>query len=212
MATSNPRVSRPAAIAGPVGPVPPISKADFVIARRPRSFVPWLPIPRRGLLRTCAILPIIIKILLTHLLVAMRSQPVNAVDPPTSSAQAEGSGAADLCDLLADLPFSDGDVAVVSESGRLSLRELRARVASLAATLREAQVRPGHPVGSLVAPGPSSVVAMFATWAVGAVYVPINRRFTAAEVWSFLAETPVALIIGAPDDLETHSVEIGVAA
>jgi acyl-CoA synthetase (AMP-forming)/AMP-acid ligase II len=53
---------------------------------------------------------------------------------------------------------------------------------------------------------------MFATWAVGAVYVPINRRFTAAEVWSFLAETPVALIIGAPDDLETHSVEIGVAA
>lgn len=137
---------------------------------------------------------------------------MNSADPPTSSAQAVGGGAADLGDLLADLPFSDSDDAVVSESGRLGLGELRARVAALAATLREAQVRPGHPVGTLVAPGPSSIVAMFATWAVGAVYVPINHRFTPAEVSSFLAETPVALVIGAPDDLETHGVEIGTAA
>jgi long-chain acyl-CoA synthetase len=137
---------------------------------------------------------------------------VNAVDPPTSSAQAGGAGVADLGGLLADLPFSDTDAAVVSESGRLSLGELRARVAALTETLREAGVRPGHPVGTLVAPGPSSIVAMFATWAAGAVYVPINCRFTRAEVSSFLAETPVALLIGAPDDLETHSVEIGAAA
>jgi acyl-coenzyme A synthetase/AMP-(fatty) acid ligase len=136
---------------------------------------------------------------------------VNAVDPPTSYAPAGGAGA-DLSDLLADLPFSDSDHAVVSESGRLRLGELRARVASLAATLREAQVRPGHPVGNLVAPGPSSIVAMFAVWAVGAVYIPINRRFTAGEVSSFLAETPVALIIGAPEDLEAHRVQIGAVA
>ena len=83
---------------------------------------------------------------------------MNAVDQPTSSAPAGGAGA-DLSDLLADLPFSDSDHAVVSESGRLRLGELRARVASLAATLREAHVRPGHPVGNLVAPGPSSIVA-----------------------------------------------------
>ena len=137
---------------------------------------------------------------------------MNAVDPPTSSAQAGGSGAADLGDLLADLPFSDTDAAVVSASGRLALGELRARVAALAATLREARVCPGHPVGTLVAPGPSSIVAMFATWAVGAVYVPINHRFTSAEVSSFLAETPVALVVGAPDDLEAHSVHVGIAA
>ena len=137
---------------------------------------------------------------------------MNAVDPPTSSAQAGGSGTADLGDLLADLPFSDTDAAVVSASGRLALGELRARVAALAATLREARVCPGHPVGTLVAPGPSSIVAMFATWAVGAVYVPINHRFTSAEVSSFLAETPVALVVGAPDDLEAHSVDVGIAA
>lgn len=134
---------------------------------------------------------------------------MHAVDPPTSSAQA---GAAGLSALLADLPFSDGDAVVASDSGCPGLGELRARVASLAATLREAHVRPGHPVGNLVAPGPSSIVAMFAVWAVGAVYIPINRRFTAAEVSSFLAETPVALIIGAPGDVDAHRLEIGTVA
>jgi long-chain acyl-CoA synthetase len=120
--------------------------------------------------------------------------------------------AAGLGALLADLPLSDADAVVESESGRLALGELRARVDALAATLREARVQPGHPVGTLVAPGPSSIVAMFATWAVGAVYIPINNRFTAAEVSSFLAETPVALVLGAPDDLAAHSVDVGTAA
>jgi long-chain acyl-CoA synthetase len=137
---------------------------------------------------------------------------VNEVDPPSSSAQLGRVGSAGLRDLLAGLPLSDDDDVVVSESGHLRLGELRARVTALAATLRKAQVEPGHPVGNLVAPGPSSIVAMFATWAVGAVYIPINRRFTSGEVSSFLAETPVALIIGAPGDLETHSVEIGTVA
>ena len=119
--------------------------------------------------------------------------------------------AADLGALLADLPLSGTDAVVESESGRLALGELRARVNALAATLREARVRPGHPVGTLVTPGPSSIVAMFATWAVGAIYIPINNRFTAAEVSSFLAETPVALVLGAPDDLAAHSMDVGTA-
>jgi acyl-CoA synthetase (AMP-forming)/AMP-acid ligase II len=125
--------------------------------------------------------------------------------------QAERPPSAGLGVLLADLPLSGTDIVVESESGRLALSELRARVDALAATLREAQVQPGHPVGTLVAPGPSSIVAMFATWAVGAVYVPINNRLTAAEVSSFLAETPVALVVGAPADLAAHSVDVGTA-
>jgi acyl-CoA synthetase (AMP-forming)/AMP-acid ligase II len=138
--------------------------------------------------------------------------PVNAADPPVSSAPTGRAGAVSLGSLIADLPLSAGDTVVASDLGRLSLGELRARVTALAETLREAQVRPGHPVGSLVARGPSSIVAMFATWAVGAVYIPINRRFTTREISSFLAETPVALLIGAPADLDAHGVSIGIVA
>jgi len=135
---------------------------------------------------------------------------VNAVDPPTPPARSAEGEPANLYTLLDGLPFADTTDVVVSESGRLSLGELRGRAHALAETLREAGVAPGHPVGNLVAPGPSSIVVMFAVWAVGAVYVPINRRFTSGEISSFLAETPVALIVGAPIDLDAHSIPIGV--
>jgi len=135
---------------------------------------------------------------------------VNALDPPTPPGRAAEGEPANLYTLLDGLPFADTTDVVVSESGRLSLGELRGRADALAETLREAGVAPGHPVGNLVAPGPSSIVVMFAVWAVGAVYVPINRRFTSGEISSFLAETPVALIVGAPMDLDAHSIPIGV--
>jgi acyl-CoA synthetase (AMP-forming)/AMP-acid ligase II len=112
--------------------------------------------------------------------------------------------------LLDGLPFADSTDVVVSENGRLSLGELRACAGALATSLREAGVAPGHPVGNLVAPGPSSIVVMFAVWAVGAVYVPINRRYTSGEISSLLAETPVALIVGAPLDLDAHEIPIGI--
>jgi long-chain acyl-CoA synthetase len=118
-------------------------------------------------------------------------------------------GARSLSVLLDDLPFDNDDVTVASESGGLTLGELRERSAALARTLREAGIAPGHPVGNLVTPGPSSVVAMFATWAAGGVYVPINARYTAAETRALLAETPIALIVGSAAELDRHEVAIG---
>ena len=134
---------------------------------------------------------------------------MNALDPSTPSARVEGEPS-NLHDLLGGLPFIDTTEVVISENGRLNLGELRARADALAATLREAGVAPGHPVGNLVAPGPSSIVVMFAVWAIGAVYVPINRRYTSGEITSLLAETPVAVIVGAPTDLDAHSIPIGI--
>ena len=115
-----------------------------------------------------------------------------------------------LSDLIYDQPFHEDELFVISPSGRLSLGELRSNVEALAFTLREAGVTPGLPVGTLVAEGASSLVAMFATWSAGAVYVPINSRYTVSEVARFLNETPIALVIGAPNDLAPHHMTIGV--
>ena len=122
--------------------------------------------------------------------------------------EAASGQAPSLLDLLAELPCGPDDVAVSSETGDLSLRELEACVDALARTLAQAGVAPGQPVGNLVVPGPGALVAMFAVWRVGGVYVPINRRYTAQEVGEFLAETPVALVIGAPADLDAHELTV----
>src|SRR5579859_1823256 len=89
--------------------------------------------------------------------------------------------------LLAEHPFAPGDPLVISDGGRLSLGDLRDRVDALAATLGAAGLRPG----------PSSLVVMFAVWAVGSVYVPLNARYTAEELASAEAEARLSLLVGA---------------
>jgi acyl-CoA synthetase (AMP-forming)/AMP-acid ligase II len=122
-------------------------------------------------------------------------KPADDADPPTLSV------------LLAEHPFSPGDPLVTSESGTLTLGDLRARVDALARTLRAAGLTAGQAVGNLVLPGPSSLVVMFATWAAGGVYVPVNTRYTAEEVTSIADETRLALLVGTPADLDGHPVE-----
>lgn len=117
-----------------------------------------------------------------------------------------------LAGLLRGLPHQAGDVLISADGQQLTLGELRARVDELAGALRSAGVGPGHPVGNLVAPGPSGVVAMFAAWTAGAVYVPINRRYTAQETKAFIAETPLALVVGEPADLAGHDLRTGAVA
>src|ERR1700688_1274323 len=117
-----------------------------------------------------------------------------------------------LAVLLAEHRFADDDPRVTSESGTLTLGDLRARVDALAGTLRTAGLAAGQAVGNLVLPGPSSLVVMFATWAAGGVYVPVNARYTAQEVASLAAETRLALLVGAPADLDEHPVEAGLVS
>ena len=120
--------------------------------------------------------------------------------PPTLSA------------LLAEHPFHGDEVVVESDDGPLSVGELRAGVAGLARTLRAAGVQPGHAVGNLVTPGPSAVVVMFAVWAAGAVYVPINVRYSAAEIAELTDETRPVLLVGRPADLAARAPDIGAVS
>jgi long-chain acyl-CoA synthetase len=115
-----------------------------------------------------------------------------------------------LLDLLDELPALDETPVVYAEAGALTLGELRAGVARVAAELARAGVGPGRPVGALVGSGPSGIVAMFATWAVGGVYLPINRRSAGRELAALIAETPVDVLLGTTADLDRLSVEVGL--
>ena len=117
-----------------------------------------------------------------------------------------------LSELLTGHPFADGEPVVESGDGPLSLGELRARVAVLADALRAAGVQPGQAVGNLVTPGPSSVVVMFAVWAAGAVYVPVNVRSAAAEVAELTGETRAVLLVGPPAGLAARAPGIGAVS
>lgn len=140
---------------------------------------------------------------------------MHSLDPPLP-AVGETRDRPHLSRLLSDLPYGPDEIVVESVldpvAGRMTLAELRAHVTRLAATLRSAGVRPGHPVGALVPPGPAGVITMFAVWSAGGVYVPVNRRFTAGEVASLIRETPIALVIGSADDLLAHDLPVGAVS
>jgi acyl-CoA synthetase (AMP-forming)/AMP-acid ligase II len=95
-----------------------------------------------------------------------------------------------------------------ASSGTLTLAELRAAVERVATVLTRAGITPGHTVGGLVGSGPSGVVAMFAAWSAGAVYLPINRRSTTREVAALAGETAVDLLLGTREDLDRQTVAI----
>lgn len=126
--------------------------------------------------------------------------------------QADDADPRTLTALLAEHPFAADDPLVTSESGTLTLGDVRAQVDALAGTLRAAGLAPGQAVGNLVLPGPSSLIVMFATWAAGGVYVPVNARYTAGEVASLAAETRLALLVGTPADLDAHPVNAGLVS
>jgi acyl-CoA synthetase (AMP-forming)/AMP-acid ligase II len=115
-----------------------------------------------------------------------------------------------LLSLLDDLPAFDETVVVYSGAGTLTLGQLRAAVASVAAELARSGAGPGRPVGALVGSGTSGIVAMFATWSVGAVYLPINRRSTDREVATIIGETPVDVLLGSAADLDRQRVDVGL--
>ena len=72
--------------------------------------------------------------------------------------------------------------AVVQDGGSLSYGELAARVTRLAHALRALGVGPGDRVAYLGANHPALVETLFATSALGAVFVPLNTRLAAPEL------------------------------
>lgn len=117
-----------------------------------------------------------------------------------------------LFELLTRHPFADAETVVESETGTLTMGELRARVDALADALRAAGLKPGQAVANLVTSGRSTIVAMFGVWAAGGVYVPVNSRYAAEEISDIIRETEAAVLTGYAAELARHGLEVGAVS
>ncbi|MEV6342678.1 long-chain fatty acid--CoA ligase [Actinoplanes sp. NPDC051851] len=93
--------------------------------------------------------------------------------------------------------MSPGSTALIFQDRFLTYAELHERVNRLAAALRDAGVRRGDRVAYLGPNHPSFVETMFATWVLGAVFVPLNWRLTAPELSYQLAHSGASVLIHA---------------
>jgi acyl-coenzyme A synthetase/AMP-(fatty) acid ligase len=112
-----------------------------------------------------------------------------------------GAGSS-LADLLLGHPLSDDEILVYSEGRSFTMAEFRDASVHLLELLVAAGVQPGSIVAAIVAGGPKPLIAMYATWLAGAVYMPCNARLTDSEIAHMLAEAPPALVIGPPTRLD----------
>jgi fatty-acyl-CoA synthase len=94
--------------------------------------------------------------------------------------------------------MSPGRVALVFEEQRVTYAELHRRIARLAAALRDSGVRRGDRVAYLGPNHPALVETMFATWTLGAIFVPLNFRLTAPEISYQLEHSGAAVLIHDP--------------
>ncbi|MCK2218260.1 long-chain fatty acid--CoA ligase [Actinomadura sp. ATCC 31491] len=88
--------------------------------------------------------------------------------------------------------------AFVFEDRSLTYAEVHERVTRLAARLRDAGVRPGDRVAYLGPNHPAFAETMFATHALGGIFVPLNFRLAAPEVGYMLAHCGAKALVHAP--------------
>jgi acyl-CoA synthetase (AMP-forming)/AMP-acid ligase II len=100
-----------------------------------------------------------------------------------------------LGDLLFD-PESDGDAAFVHAGGlTYSRAEMQALAGSIARALEHVGVTASQPVGVMLPNGAPLIGALFGVWRAGSVYVPVNPRYTPAEIDHLRASVEPAAVV-----------------
>ncbi|WP_433801850.1 class I adenylate-forming enzyme family protein [Actinomycetospora sp. CA-084318] len=92
----------------------------------------------------------------------------------------------------------DAEALVFADGERLTTGGLAARSVELATGLLAAGVGPGDRVGLLLPASADLVALLLAVTRVGAIAVPVNARYRAAEVHHVLAHSGAALVVTAP--------------
>jgi long-chain acyl-CoA synthetase len=87
-----------------------------------------------------------------------------------------------LASLLLEHPFPDDELLLHSVTVSMSAGDARAEARAVAEQLRAAGVQRGQAVAVQLPNDPHTITTMFGVWIAGAVLVPINSRFPAAEV------------------------------
>jgi fatty-acyl-CoA synthase len=102
--------------------------------------------------------------------------------------------------------MSPGRTAMIFGDRRTTYAELHERISRLAAALRGAGVQRGDRVAYLGPNHPSFVETMFATWTLGAIFVPLNFRLTQPEIAYQLEHSgATALIHASPVDASVRT-------
>ena len=113
---------------------------------------------------------------------------------------------------LGDLLSTVGDPgdALVHEGVERSFTraEIEASVDALADALRSTGVKPGHAVAVSLPNGVGVVIALFAVWRAGAVYVPVNPRLTDAEIAHVLEDVQPAVAVTTGADTGRFTVPV----
>lgn len=86
-------------------------------------------------------------------------------------------------------------VAVASDEGNYTFRELDQQAARLADLLVERGVRPERLVGVSMEPSPLLLIAMLAIWKAGGVYVPIDPSLPCEVAQGMVANAGVTLLV-----------------
>jgi fatty-acyl-CoA synthase len=89
-------------------------------------------------------------------------------------------------------------VAIIHDGAAVSYGELHNRVTRLTAALRTLGVRHGDRVAFLGPNHPAFVETMFATWAAGGIFVPLNFRLAGPELVHQLADSAAGTLVYAP--------------
>jgi long-chain acyl-CoA synthetase len=114
-----------------------------------------------------------------------------------------------LLNLLLHHPLPDHETLVYAEDRTFTVAEFRNAASQLAATITRAGVQRGSVVAAIVEGGPHPLIAMYASWLAGAVYMPCNARLTDPEIRQMLDEVPPAVVIGRPARLDSLDVKAG---
>lgn len=99
--------------------------------------------------------------------------------------------------------MTPGRTALVHGDRRLTYRDLHERVLRLANALRGRGVRPGDRVAYLGPNHPAFLETLFATAALGAVFVPLNTRLADPEIAYLLDDAGAAVLVSGPEHAAT---------
>jgi long-chain acyl-CoA synthetase len=129
---------------------------------------------------------------------------LNATTEETAQPQEQS-----LLNLLLHHPLLDSETLVYAEDRNFTVAEFRDAASRLAATISGAGVQRGSAVAAIVGGGPDPLIAMYASWLAGAVYMPCNARLTDSEIRQMLDEVPPAVLIGPAARLDSLDVKAG---
>lgn len=104
-----------------------------------------------------------------------------------------------LFDLIRSrIPSSDKTLIETADGAAISYGDMLARSARLAGALAAFGVTPGDRIAAQVEKSPENLMLFLATMRVGAVYLPLNTAYTAAELDYFIGDAEPTLVVCDP--------------